>query len=102
MGPGGVGLGAEVGSGLDDAAHLVEPPGSPFATTRADAPNAPWCPTNGDRWDLQWQPGGHGGIRFVEGTVRTVHVMSLKGWIRQWLSKGSLLGRFFFQTIGEV
>jgi hypothetical protein len=32
--------------------------------------------------------------------VRTVHAMSLRGWMRQWLSKGSLLGRFFFQTIG--
>ena len=94
------GSGAEVGSGFDDAAHLVEPPGGPFATTGSNVSGAPWCSTDGDRWDLQWQPGGHGGVRFVEGTVRTVHAMSLRGWMRQWLSKGSLLGRFFFQTIG--
>jgi hypothetical protein len=100
VGLGGVGSGAEVGSGLDDPSHLVEPPGGPFATTGSNVSGAPWCSTDGDRWDLHWQPGGHGGVRFVEGTVRTVHAMSLRGWMRQWLSKGSLLGRFFFQTIG--
>jgi len=48
------GLGTEVGSGVDDAAHLVEPPGSPFATAWAEVPDAPWCSTDGGRWDLQW------------------------------------------------
>ena len=102
MGLGGVVSGAEVGSGLDDPAHLVEPPGSPFVTARAEAPDAPWRSTDWDRRDLQWQQGGHGGVLFAEGSARTVHAMSLRGWIRQWLSKGSVLGRFFFQTFGAV
>jgi hypothetical protein len=103
VGLGGVSSGAEVGSGFDDPPHLVEPPVGPFAATRSEVSDAPWCSTDGDRWDLQWQPGGRrGGVRFVEGTACTVHAMSLRGLIRQWLSKGSFFVRFFFQTIGGV
>jgi len=83
VGLGGVGSGAEVGSGFDDPSHLVEPPVGPFAATRSEASDAPWCSTDGDRWDLQWQPGGCGGVRFIEGTAWTVHAMSLRGLIRQ-------------------
>ena len=102
VGLGGVSSGAEVGSGVDDPPHLVEPPGSPFSTTGSEASDAPRCSTEGDRGDFQWQPGGHSGVCFVEGTVWTVHAMSLRGLIRQWLSKGSSFVRFFFQTIGGV
>ena len=47
VGLGGVGSGAEVGSGFDDPPHLVEPPGSPFATTGSEASDAPRCSTEG-------------------------------------------------------
>ena len=102
MGVGGVGSGAEVGSGFDDPPHLVEPPSGPFTTAGSEASHAPWCSTDGDRWNLQWKPGGRSGVGFIEGTVWTVHAMSLRGLIRQWLSKGSFFVRFFFQTIGGV
>ena len=83
VGLGGVGSGAEVGSGFDDPPHLVEPPVGPFAATRSEASDAPWCSTDEHHWGLQWQPGGCGGVRFIEGTAWTVHAMSLRGLIRQ-------------------
>ena len=89
----------KIGAGLDDAAHLVEPPGRALAAARAKVPDASRSPALGGHGNLQGQPGGGGVGGEFEGVVRTIHARSMGEWIRHWLSEGSLDGAGFFQTI---
>lgn len=91
--------GTEIGPGVYDPAHLVEPPGRALTAAWPERPGASRDPTRGHRGNLEWQPGGGGGGGvLVEIGVRTVHATRLEDVIRQWLSKGSSRRRCFFQT----
>ena len=91
----------EIGAGLDDATHLVEPPRRALAAARAEVSHAPGSSALGGHGHIQGQPGGGGVGDEFQSVVRTIHVRSVEEWIRHWLSEGSLAGARFFQTFSE-